>query len=433
VGASYTNYHVRTSDKAACTKALRALIHSRALITEPKNGWITVYDETSESQDIEELRRLGKALSSKLKTAVFCFLVHDSDIFLYLLYERGKSVDQFDSRPDYFGPVSEEHRKEWAGHFERLIKFAPRGTTVAKINEVMEKHQIVEEFRAGDFASLMSIDSGRAQEGFKYAQEASHGYEIIHARGYSTADAGLVEAVAKRDLSTVRALLEKGVSPNQTGRLDEPLLVSAIRFGQVEVAESLVAAGADVFARGGQLGGDSIWIASAEGHAKILELLLSKAKGDERLQRSLDVAFASAVAGGHLEAIRLLLDAGADANKCDEKGNTMLLVACLRGLEGIWELQMKRPFPEQPGRPKTDWPKVVEALLKAGANPNFQTKEGVSALMAAASRGLREVCIVLINSGADPNLKTTTGLTAAAIAKTAGHHSLEALLRTDSE
>src|ERR1700690_73079 len=115
MGASFTNYHVRKADAAACAKALTTLISSRALVTDPKNGWTTIYDERSDSQDIEVLRELAQGLSLKLKTAVIAIMVHASDLFGYLIYENGELIDQFDSKLDYFGPVSEAQRKEWRG------------------------------------------------------------------------------------------------------------------------------------------------------------------------------------------------------------------------------------------------------------------------------------------------------------------------------
>ena len=233
MGMFFTNCHVRTSDKSSCVKALRRVIHSRALVTEPKNGWLTIYDETSESQDIEELIRLAKGISSKLKTAAFGFLVHDSDIFVYVLYDNGKFVDQFDSHPGCLGPVTDEHRKEWAGHFDRLLKFAARRTTVDAIKKVLAKPQLVEEERAAQFASLMGIDRERAQTGFKYAQRAANNFQLVYAPGYTARDAELVAAVSKKDVSTVRALLDKGVSPNQEdSHGNYSLLVSAIQTGR---------------------------------------------------------------------------------------------------------------------------------------------------------------------------------------------------------
>jgi ankyrin repeat protein len=428
MGASFANCHVRTSEKTTCTSALKSAIRSRAMLTEPKNGWVTVYDETSESQDVNELRRIGKTISSKLKTTVFCFMVHDSDVFLFLLFDKGKLVDQFDSRPDYFGPATENQRRQWAGNAERLAGFAKDGVTVRHITKVLARNQVVEEDRVAEFAALMDIDKQRALIGFKHAQSATKGYEVIYGRGKSPLDAELLDAVSKRDVAAVRSLLDKGASPNQTDQFGAPLLVSAIRAEAMEIAESFVAAGADVLAEG-KSKGDALWIASAEGHRKLLELLLNKARNDARVQKSLDVALGWSVLAGHLEIVTLLLASGANVNNPNEAGQTPLMLASLRGLEGAWEIRTKQQYPQRPDRPKTDWPKVVETLLRAAANPNQQTKDGVTALMAAAAQGYSEICTLLIKNGADITLKNKTGLTALDIANAGDHHSIAASLR----
>jgi ankyrin repeat protein len=428
MGASFTNCHIRTSEKTACASALKSAIRSRAMLTEPKNGWISVYDETSESQDMKELRRIGKTISSKLKTTVFCLMVHDSDVFLYLLFDKGKLVDRFDSRPDYFGPATENHRRQWAGNAKRLARFAKDGVTERNITKVLAKNQVVEEDRVAEFAALMGIDKQRALSGFKHAQSATRSYQVIYGRGKSPLDAELIDAVSKRDVAAVRSLLDKGASPNQTDQFGAPLLVSAIRAGATEVAESFVAAGADVLAEG-KSKGDALWIASAEGHRELLELLLSKARNDARVQKSLDVALGWSVLAGHVEIVTLLLESGANVNKPNEAGQTPLILASLRGLEGAWEIRAKQPYPQRPGRPKTDWLKVVETLLRAAANPNQQTKDGMTALMAATARGYNEICTLLIKNDADVTLKNNTGLTALDIANAGEHHSIAASLR----
>jgi ankyrin repeat protein len=401
------------------------------MLTNPQNGWITIYDETSESQDLAELRRLGKNLSSKLKTSVFCFMVHDSDIFVYLLYDKGAFIDQYDSRPDYFGPVTDQHRKEWAGHFKKLVKFASSKTTLERVAKVMGEPQIVEEERAAGLGDLLGIDPERARECFKYARKANRNYEMVIGRKHSARDTELIEAVSNRDASAVRTLLENGASPNQFEPLGHTLLVGAISRGATEVAESLIVAGADVLAQG-KLQGDALWIASADGHHKILETLLSKARGDARLPKSLEVALREAVLNGQVDAVPLLLHAGADVNRLDEGGQSLLMLASLRGLEGFWEIQTKKAFLKRPGTPAKDWPKLVELLLKSGANPDFQLKDGTSALMVAAARGNLEICRVLVKAGADLNLKHQKGSTALALARAGGHHAILELLEAAS-
>ena len=373
MGASFTNCNVRTKNAAKCEKALASSMSSRALLTGSKNGWITVYDEESESQDVRILRRLAKKLSAELKTVAVGILVHDSDIFQYLVYENGVLIDQFDSKPDYFGPVSDAQKNEWRGDFSKLLPYATKGVASSRFKLVAEKKCLFEEERAGEFAELLGIDPSRAKTGFKYTQDAEHSFKLVYAKGYSQDQALLVEAVSRGDMSEVLALLEKGVSPNQKDRFGEPLLVVAGRRGSFEIIRDLTAHGADIFADVPG-GGDALWIASAEGHDEIVEHLIEKGKNDTRFAASLRTAFGSAVMAGHTKVIRHLIRAGADVNANTSFGQPPLMLAGMRGMEFVWEAKTKRPFPLRPGQRKTDWKEVVMILLEAGAR--IPTKDG---------------------------------------------------------
>jgi hypothetical protein len=375
MGAFFTNYHVRKVDAEVCAKALTTLISSRALVTDSKNEWTTVYDEQSDSQDIEVLRRLAKDLSSKLKTAVIAMMVHDSDIFVYLIYENGKLIDQFDSKPDYFGPVSGAQKKEWRGDFAKLIPYAKKKASTQDFNRIAEKETVFEEERAGEFSQLLGIDPSRAKTGFKYLQESKHKFRPVYAKGHSQDQALLVEAVSRGDETRVKELLEKGISPRGKDKFGQPLLVLAGRRGKVDIVRDLMVHGADPF----ELvpgGGDALWIAAAEGHEQIVAHLLEKAKGNPKLASSLRTAFGAAVMAGHTKVMKDLILAGADVNEKTPLGQLPLMLASMRGLEFIWTTKMNLPFPQRPGLPRTDWKEVVMILLDAGAQIPFPMKDG---------------------------------------------------------
>ena len=373
MGAFFTNCNVRTKDTAKCAKALASSISSRALMTDSKHGWITVYDAESESQNINILRHLANELSEKLKTVAIGILIHDSDILQYLVYENGKLVDQFDSKPDYSGPVSDAQKKEWRGHFSKLLPYAAKGTALSDFKRVAEKECVFEEERVGEFSKLLGIDPSRAGTGFKYSQETQHSLKLVYAKGYSQDQAMLVDAVSRGDVSELQTLLQEGVSPNQKDKYGSPLLVVASRRGKLEMVRALIGHGADLF---GEVpgGGDALWIASAEGHDVVVEHLIEKGKDSPKFGASLQRAFSAAVTAGHVRVIKHLLSAGADVNANTSLGQPPLMLASMRGHEFIWEARMKRPFPHRPGQPKTDWKEVVMILLEAGAK--VPTKDG---------------------------------------------------------
>src|SRR5262249_54774873 len=214
MGASFTNYQARTTDADGCAKALVGIIKARALLTEAKKSWITIYDEKSESQDLAELQRVAKALSAKLATEVFAFLLHDSDVFIYLLYQNGRLIDQFNSNPDYFGPVTAAERRKWAGHFEKLTRFARAKTSADAIARTLAKKHVFHEEMVGNFAQLMGIDQERACAGFRHRAESGSSLRAVHGRGHSPEAAALVSAVEAGRVANVRSLLANGVRPD---------------------------------------------------------------------------------------------------------------------------------------------------------------------------------------------------------------------------
>src|SRR5271156_1010518 len=116
MGVSFTNYQIRTENTAEVKLALASLIETRAYVSPEKNGWVTVYEESSEKQDEVAINIIAAALSQSLDTAVFAFLVHDSSIAVYWLYQGGKITDEFNSAPDYFDKnIGDERRARLRG------------------------------------------------------------------------------------------------------------------------------------------------------------------------------------------------------------------------------------------------------------------------------------------------------------------------------
>ena len=96
---------------------------------------------------------------------------------------------------------------------------------------------------------------------------------------------------------------------------------------------------------------------------------------------------------GHVEVVRLLLEAGADKNLADNDGSTALMCAAL------WE--------------KVE---VMRLLLEAGADMNMADIDGNTALMHAAGEGNHGALRLLVEAGADKNLKNKNGETASFLA-----------------
>jgi ankyrin repeat protein len=72
---------------------------------------------------------------------------------------------------------------------------------------------------------------------------------------------------------------------------------------------------------------------------------------------------------------------------------------------------------------------LVEMLLRRGAKPNAQNRQGTTALIVAARQGYAEVVKALLDKKADPNLADFTGRTPMSYARQSGRPTIEATLR----
>lgn len=107
-----------------------------------------------------------------------------------------------------------------------------------------------------------------------------------------------------------------------------------------------------------------------------------------------------AAAEKHLEAVELLLEAKADPDIRNHYGRTALMFAAAYGQHDI-----------------------VARLLAAGADPNIVPSDhsGWTALIAAAARGHARTVELLLRGGADPEIRARNGQTALELARSEGH------------
>jgi hypothetical protein len=177
MGAFFVNYQIRCDDQAKVLTAIGELAQGRAYISPPKYGWVTVYDEISENQDAYEIGRLGSELSTKLETVVFAFLVNDSTMFVYYLFDNGDLLDEYNSNP----PPNHEHAEadqqvRFAGRPDILMNYCVPGTNRSDIEAaLLRAESLVEggfatsvhaEERLQALATALLMDELRASLGF---------------------------------------------------------------------------------------------------------------------------------------------------------------------------------------------------------------------------------------------------------------------------
>jgi ribosomal protein S18 acetylase RimI-like enzyme len=107
---SVASTHVQSDDlksvERAVSQFLLRLGGSRwTEVVAPSNGWIAVTDELCD-RDRGAQRRLAAELSDRLGAVVVALRLEEEAVVRFLLFERGRMVDEYLSVPSYYGDVS---------------------------------------------------------------------------------------------------------------------------------------------------------------------------------------------------------------------------------------------------------------------------------------------------------------------------------------
>ena len=109
-GRSFGSIHVQTDDLGSVERAVHQFVPrlpggSRgSTVTEPRNGWITVYDDACD-RDPSVLRRLATELSDRMGAVAIAIGVEHEQVVRFVLLEVGRVVDEYLSVPEHYGPL----------------------------------------------------------------------------------------------------------------------------------------------------------------------------------------------------------------------------------------------------------------------------------------------------------------------------------------
>ena len=138
--------------------------------------------------------------------------------------------------------------------------------------------------------------------------------------------------------------------------------------------------------------------AAENGHLDVVRMLLEAGSEVDAARPDGFTALLVAAQHGHLEVARALLDAGADLNARDQYGGGALLLAAMSA--------------------HLD---VVRTLLEAGCNVDAATDNGTTALDMAVQNGHLDVVRTLLEAGSNCDAGTESGATALHLAAQSGH------------
>jgi len=214
----------------------------------------------------------------------------------------------------------------------------------------------------------------------------------------------------------LRELVRRGVAVDTRDREGRTLLMLAAKEGNRALVQTLLALGADVNAKDPDGAGV---LAYALPHPEVLKLLLQAGADPNQRGRSGLPLVEEALRQKNLEALRLLLEAGARVRSPDEK-KSLLHVAAEIGDEAIVDYLIRRGFdpdaPDASGRTPLHYAAeeghvaVIKRLLETGrVDLNARDAEGRTPLMLAARRGKAGVVLLLLSRGADPAIVDRQG------------------------
>ncbi len=185
--------------------------------------------------------------------------------------------------------------------------------------------------------------------------------------------------LARGDHAMMRLLMERGAriggapeSPVETFRIDD--LFKAIDADDAGRARQLLDGGVSVKNKGFPAPGP-LRSAARRGHVDIVRLLLDAGADHAG-------AVEAASCGGHLEVARLLLEAGASGDDCDEEGTSALISAAYAGFFDM-----------------------VRLLVEHGADVDHRDGDDVHALTESAFRGHTEIYNFLRPLTRDPDIR----------------------------
>jgi len=108
--ASYGSLHVQTDDEAGVRRAVTQFMprvgHTEwSEVTPGGDGWVTVTDDLCD-RDRSAQRRLGAELSERMGVPVVAFALEQDAVVRFLMFERGRMVDEYLSVPTYYGDLN---------------------------------------------------------------------------------------------------------------------------------------------------------------------------------------------------------------------------------------------------------------------------------------------------------------------------------------
>jgi ankyrin repeat protein/L-ascorbate metabolism protein UlaG (beta-lactamase superfamily) len=237
-------------------------------------------------------------------------------------------------------------------------------------------------------------------------------------------------AAGRNKWDIVHYLASKGAKLDCRTNGGTTLVHFAARRGNLEALKQLVAGGAPLNCGPDQWGATPLAGAAQRGDVAVITYLLDNGANPNEESPDGQPPLTLAAGGGKRDAVRLLLDRGADAKYChngffsalvasfwhpDVEIVRMLLAA---GADATIATPVAGGVLHRAAMSPNVPVEIVRMLVEAGADVNVKTSEGVTPLLVACDKGSTDIAKFFVSKGADAKVAggtfQATGLHAAA-------------------
>jgi ribosomal protein S18 acetylase RimI-like enzyme len=135
---SFASTHVQTDDVDGVRRAVSQFLprvgrSEWSEVSEAEHGWVTVTDELCD-RDRSAQRRLGAELSERMGVPVVALALEENAVVRFLLFDRGRMVDEYLSVPTYYGDLNKADELSLAANATLVARLT--GAEPARVREV---------------------------------------------------------------------------------------------------------------------------------------------------------------------------------------------------------------------------------------------------------------------------------------------------------
>ena len=403
-------------------------------------------------------RGWADTLASVIFAGIFLVAVYSVAFILILIGAIGSliiTISFFAARINQSISPEEHRLVKWALGMltvKKLLKASLFALTILAVSSygLYElDSQLSKNFRnaiyQGDFKRTKSLLRWRVfsnfeRSGIKFAAEKGHLeiVELLIEEGFPIRQGNLDRAAENGHMDVVQLLIENGAS------VQEVDINWVARGGHTEIVKLLLQKGAKL------KGARALSFAARYGHTDLVALLidagveLNECKSndgyDPPRMRCVPAGLDSAIYGGHIEIIQMLVEAGADVlalARTMPPRNFIQIAKRSRSdkVRELLESALELPTGSNVinAAKSGDWERLKRVVL-LGAPVNqieksFDDTYGWTALMYASDRGLLEIVEVLVSAGADVAYSSPNNETALYLATKKKRHVIVKLLK----